>query len=187
MRRKLTIAGILVMVLALVGAGSWAYFTGSDEATNIVQTGTISIDVKESMFNDEGELVEYPSDPVTAMPGKNVSKIVEVENTGTGAAYIRVKVDVSVKLGGDELSADPISLDFDDVNWIAGEDGYYYYNVAVDAGKKTAPLFETVSFATGMGNEYQGCTVTVNVQAFAVQSANNPIPENGYVSDITTW
>ncbi len=187
MRKKLTISGILIIVLALVGAGSWAYFTASGEAINIFQTGTISVDVKESMLTDDGDLVEYPGGPMNAMPGKSVSKLVQVENTGSGAAYIRVKLDVSVAVGEDALPSDSVSFDFDDINWIRGEDGYYYYNAALEAGARTAPLFKTVSFAREMGNEYQGCTVTVNVQAFAVQAANNPIPAGGDVSDITIW
>ena len=38
-----------------------------------------------------------------------------------------------------------------------------------------------------MGNEYQGCTVTVSIQAQAVQAKNNEIPVGGSILDVNGW
>ena len=72
-------------------------------------------------------------------------------------------------------------------NWTQGEDGYYYYNRPVEPGQATEPLFEVVHFAKEMGNEYQNCKVYIDVAAEAVQTANNPIPEDGDVTDVKGW
>lgn len=38
-----------------------------------------------------------------------------------------------------------------------------------------------------MGNDYQNCTVTMNLQAQAVQAKNNPVPLTGTVLDVKGW
>ena len=43
----------------------------------------------------------------------------------------------------------------------------------VAAGKTTDILFDTVTFAPQMGNEYQNCTANIKISAQAVQTANN--------------
>ena len=63
-------------------------------------------------------------------------------------------------------------LDLNDTDWIAGPDGYYYYNGAVDPKTATTQLFSRVTFSTKMGNEYQNSTVHIYVTAEAVQTAN---------------
>ena len=62
-----------------------------------------------------------------------------------------------------------------DINtkWTQGTDGYLYYNEALQPGAKTEPIFTSVTFKPEMGNEYQNATVTVDVMAHAVQTANN--------------
>ena len=63
-------------------------------------------------------------------------------------------------------------LYLNDTDWIAGADGYYYYNGAVDPKTATTQLFSRVTFSTKMGNEYQNSTVHIYVTAEAVQTAN---------------
>ena len=64
-------------------------------------------------------------------------------------------------------------INFDTEKWTEGEDGYWYYNKALESGETTAPLFDTVEFALKMGNEYQESTCVIDVTAQAVQTANN--------------
>ena len=71
--------------------------------------------------------------------------------------------------------------------WFQGTDGAWYYCTALAPGETTAKLFETVTFAPELGNEYQGCTAQVIVTAQAVQTANNPIPDGGTAENISGW
>ena len=52
-------------------------------------------------------------------------------------------------------------------------------------GDKVA-LFTEVAFAETMPNEYQDCTVEIDISAQAVQVKNNPVPEAGYTT-IPGW
>ena len=113
------------------------------------------------------------------MPGSDVSKIVSVKNTGESEAWIRVRVEADVKgIDGADLplsieGTGPVLTYAVGSCWILGEDGYYYYTVPVAPGQFTEILFDTVTFAFEIGNEYQGCTANIIIAAQAVQASNN--------------
>ena len=107
------------------------------------------------------------------MPGAEISKIVTVKNTGASDAWVRIKVDMTIKLAnGDKGNPEVMKLDIKDAFWTE-KDGYYYYNDPLAPGDTTPPLFTTVTFDPKMGNEYQGSTAHIDVKADAVQVANN--------------
>ena len=133
--------------------------------------GRVEIELRE--WADEAR--ETPFEDVTGvLPGAEVVKIAEVENTGASEAWIRVGVTKSIRLAGSgraDLSL--VSLDINTADWTLGKDGFYYYNTALKPGEVTAPLFTAVTFADEMGNEYQNAAAAVDVAAQAVQTANN--------------
>ena len=54
------------------------------------------------------------------------------------------------------------------------KDGWWYYGAAVNTNEATLPLMTAVEFdGPNMTNEYQNCTVLIDVTAQAVQTANN--------------
>ncbi len=175
MKRKIFIVALIVICLSLTAYGTMAYFTAGETAHNVITSGQISIDLQE--WADEAKTQPFPGDGVTGvMPGAEVTKIVEIKNTGTGDAYIRVKVSKSITLDEDvegEVDLGLLILDFDQEYWTLGGDGYYYYNVPLAPGKVTEPLFASVTFDVSMGNIYQNSTAAVDVAAYAVQAANN--------------
>lgn len=175
-RRNAVLTAALALLAALVAFGTVAHFSGEAHVTNVITTGQIDITLKE--YTKEGDkLVAWPSDGITGvMPGQSVDKLVSVESVaGSSDAWVRVKVESTITAadGKENLSTSGM-LDFDfKPDWIAGTDGYYYYNVPLEAGETTPQLFTKVTFAPGMPNEYQGCTVKVDVFAQAVQVKNN--------------
>ena len=185
MKRKLLIVSVLAILVAVTAAGTLAYFTDTGTAHNVITTGNVKIELKE--WADEA--CEEPfKDKTGVMPGTKVTKIVEVKNTGTGAAFVRLRVEKNVYGANQKpMKSDPVSLDFDNRNWTYSEsEGYYYYNRPLEPGKTTEPLFTTVTFDPLMGNEYQNATAHVKVIAYAVQSANNgdsPQAAKGWPSD----
>ena len=190
MKKKiLTIAGLLVCLSVSI-AGSMAYFTAEEKVHNVITTGEIGIELVE--WGNEERTEPFPEDGVDGvMPGTKVTKIVEVKNTGSNAAWVRVKVDKAIDLSGteDDAKADLnlITIDFNTEYWIDGKDGYYYYKKALDKNAVTEPLFRTVTFAGEMDNLYQNAEASVDVQAYAVQTANNPIPEGKDVTAVAGW
>ena len=172
MKRKLLIVSVLAILVAVTAAGTLAYFTDTGTAHNVITTGNVDIELNE--WADEARTQPF-QDKTGVMPGTKVTKIVEVKNTGTGAAFLRLYVEKNV-YGADQkpMKPDPVSLNFNNTDWTYSEsEDYYYYNRPLEPGKTTEPLFTTVTFDPLMGNEYQNATATVDVFAQAVQTANN--------------
>ena len=171
MKRKILILSVLAILLAILAANTLAYFTADTTAHNVITTGNVDIALNEWANEERTERFEKQID---VLPGTEVTKIVEVENIGAGTAWVRVQVvlDVYAEGGKEQLPPDPVTLDFNETDW-KYFDGYYYYNYPLDPGETTEPLFTTVTFDPKMGNEYQNSTAHVNVNAYAVQSANN--------------
>lgn len=186
MKRKILCLSVIVIMLAILAAGTIAYFTAEGRAHNVITTGSINITVVEQQKGENGTTVEYPTEPITnVVPGAEISKIVTIRNDGKSTAWIRVKVGTEIELAGEgEANTSLVALNFDDTNWTEN-DGYYYYNNPVDPTKSTTALFDTVKFDPQMGNEYQNCTVNINIYAQAVQTANNN-PEGG-VTEVKSW
>lgn len=172
MKNKLFVIAIAALVLATLAAGSLAFFTDEATAHNVITTGDVDIELLE--WADEDRAEPFPEDDVSGvMPGTAVTKLVEVKNVGSGAAWVRVSVSKSIiKADNNSGDASLMTLDIDTANWTL-KDGYYYYNKPLQPGATTTPLFTKVSFSTGMGNEYQNAGATVKVTAQAVQTANN--------------
>lgn len=183
MKRKLLILSLLVILAALTAAGTLAYYTDSARTHNVITSGKVNIALLE--WADEARTKPF-KDKQGVMPGTKVTKIVEVKNTGTGAAFVRLRVETEVlSAEGQEMDPKHVRLDFNQTDWIY-RDGYYYYARSLQPGETTVPLLKTVTFAAEMGNEYQNATAYVNVKAYAVQSANNgddPLNAEGWPSD----
>ena len=178
MKKKVLYIAIVVICLALITGGTYAYFTTSDTARNVITSGGIEVKVVEQQLVN-GTLQPYPSQPIPVMPATTVSKIVSVQSTEQ-AAWVRMNYTLTVydadgkkmEIPADEL-AKVIVIASDTANWTL-KDGWWYYNTAVKGGETTKPLFEEVEFSgPHMDNKYQLCTVVIDVTAQAVQQANN--------------
>lgn len=177
MKRRLFAGAVILICLSLMAYGTLAFFTAEDTAHNVITSGEIEIELLE--WADEDKTTPFPEDGVSGvMPGAEVTKIVEVKNSGSNDAWVRVRVEKDITLSeGTEGDVDLglMVLDFDETCWILGEDGCYYYKEALAPGAVTEPLFASVSFDPSMGNLYQNSTATVDVTAYAVQAANNGV------------
>ena len=202
MKKKILLVTAVVICLAIAATGTLAYFTAEDMAHNVITSGGVNIELVEKTEGEDGTLVDFPDEGVKGvMPGTDVSKIVSVKNTGESEAWIRVKVEATIKAA----DGSDLPLDIEDVgpvmdfavgeNWHMDFDGYFYYAKPVAAGEATEILFDTVHFAPEMGNEYQNCTANIIISAQAVQTAYNgstvldaagwPASETGVESGVT--
>ena len=188
MKKKLLLISLVVICAALFVTGSLAYFTAEDTAHNVITTGNVDIQVVETMVNEDGDEVEFPGEGIDGvMPGTSVSKIVRLENIGKSDAWVRIKVDLAAKSAdGSELDKGIVTPDYDTETWTYGG-GYYYYNEILKPGDLTTALFENVTFDKDMGNEYKSGEISVIINAYAVQSDNNPIPEGSDVTGVKGW
>ena len=174
MKKRLVIVALLVIGIAILSAGTIAYFTSQDTAHNVITSGGVKITLDEWM--DEVGGTPYPAKPVEVMPGTSVTKIVTVKNQDADA-WVRARFDVIIRnKDGQEVKPEnheeAVQIACSS-KWIS-EGDWYYYADALSAEEITEPLFSEVVFdGASMTNDYQNCTVEVIVYAQAVQSANN--------------
>lgn len=177
MKRKLVLTSAVVLILALLAAGTFAYFTKDARATNVITTGTIDITLNDEIQGGEKTDTGWKLEGV--MPGQAVEKTVSITNNGSAEAWLRVKLAVRVTVGGEEMpltfgDGQSVLLFATGDGWLA-QDGYYYYRNATKSGDTTGELFHGLQLNPLLPNAYQGCTVTVDVLAQAVQVKNNNV------------
>ena len=176
------IAFVFITVL-LFSAQTYAYFTsGVENDKNKIVSGNLDIELIELQDTGMGETAYI--NPVEIMPATSVSKIVKVENAGNLPVYIRIKIEKSINKPENSLPANwesfiTCDFDLDDESTPAVEglwtyrDGYYYYNLPLEAGNATVPLFENVSFSAEMGNAFTNSTISFTVKCEATQANGN--------------
>ena len=97
-----------------------------------------------------------------------------MENVCTHPFYLRVKI-----VYGIDSQVLPVGecfkLNIDEENW-QFVDGWYYYKGIVEPGMTTPDVFSKVEIVGNkMDNAYLGKTLTLTIEAHAVQSENNPV------------
>lgn len=170
MKRKLLILSAVAICLATLASGTLAYYTSEERAHNVITSGGVDITLLE--WADEERQTPFV-DLEGMMPGQDATKIVEVCNTGVSEAWIRIRYNVYID-DGEPYDSELVKLDLNTDDWTYNEDDcWYYYNTPVQRGDTTKPLFTTVHFETRMGNGYQNRKFRIDVDAQAVQTANN--------------
>ncbi len=177
MKKKLFLLAMVLASLSIAGAGTLAYFTDGAVARNVITSGKVDISIEEWQRQEDGTLVPYPGNSVPVMPASRVSKVITVRNHDA-ENYIRAMVTLTVMdRNGKPVTTegDEIRLAINTTDWSQKEgEPWWYYRYGVAPRESTAPLVTAVIFdGTGMDDRYQNCTVQVQVNAQAVQTANN--------------
>lgn len=179
MKKKILALSMVAICMSVVAYGTLAYYTASETAENVITSGNVGIELLEWADADRTISYEemYPDNIITdVMPGTDVTKVVEVKNSGDNPVWVRVSVDKQIIMDeqmDEEADTGLMTMDFDTDNWTVGNDGYFYYTKPLEAGKTTESLFAAVAFDPAMDNKYQNCKAKVEVNAYAVQTANN--------------
>lgn len=178
MKRRILILFLILAILSLVSAGTYAYYITLQPARNVITTGGIQFELLET----DGNGAAFPDTPMVILPGDVVGKEVTVKNTGSHPMYLRIKLTPGVN--DPALTASNcMALDINEADWTAKGD-YYYYNTVLQPNETTTPLFTQVSFlGDQIGNAYLGKLFSLDVAVSAVQSQNNgdtPLEAQGY-------
>lgn len=203
LQRKMimSIASVLVLV-ALIAGATMAWFTDSESVAATFTAGTVNVGINEPEgieivnpgdkinFGAEEDAGYYHNigdgDTAPGAPQGGYDRILQIEYTGTKAAYVRVLVDAvwANQLPNTNLSITDVAGD----NWIY--DGYNQtigkhifrldgilngsvekFGVHEIANVANVPFVLNIDGAT-TGNEYQGIGLLMNVEVQAVQAAN---------------
>ena len=178
---KLLAVAFAASVLTFMSQGTLAYYSTVGRATNVVTSGNIRFIIHET--TDQG--TEFSKDGVYIVPGDIVSKRVSIESDCEHPFYLRVKVVYGIN--SEELTAeDCFKLNINEEHWEL-HDGWYYYKEVVDPDETTPYVFSHVEMVgSKVDNRYIGKTLTLTVNAQAVQSENNPL-DDGKVYTASGW
>lgn len=175
----LAIAGVLG--IGAIAGGTLAYFTDSDNKTNVITMGHVDVDLEEPGWEN----------PNNVQPGNKYLKDPQISVVdGSEDAYLRAKVTVTLKdKNGNDVMVDgeqllPALSEVVDINdgWnpTPDADGYYYYNTKVSA-PTTVSLFKvkgegenkyTVEIPMSWGNAYADTVLTIDIVAEGIQADN---------------
>ena len=168
-RNRLLLIALAAILLTVLTQPSLAYYTTVGKATNVVTSGNIQLRIHEKTADGS----EFPEDGVYVIPGDIVSKQVSVENVCGHPFYLRVKL-VSGTTNATLSPDDCLKLDMNTENWTQA-DGFWYYNRILQPGETTENLFTQVEIVgSKVDRTFVGSTLSITVNAYAVQSENNP-------------
>ena len=175
---KIFVVALMAALMTFISTSTLAYYTTVGKATNVVTSGNIRFLIHET--TDQGK--EFPREGVYVVPGDVVSKRVSIESDCDHPFYLRVKMVYGVD--SQELSSeDCFKLNIDEKHWEL-HDGWYYYKDIVEPGETTSDVFSHVEIVgSKVDNSYIGKTLTITVNAQAVQSENNLVADgNAYTA-----
>ena len=192
MKKKVALtAAAVALVGTLAVGGTLAWFTDTEEATNVVTVGDIDVklsEVGEGTPSQAGTGLEYTN----LMPGKTFTKDAYVENVGTNDAYVKAiitleaKDDNSKKLITDMKESTTNKITFTDLApngvWTYDETaGTATYTVWYNG--TTTPevfgtddeawhLFTSVVIPEGWDNSYENVGFDIKINVEAIQADN---------------
>jgi predicted ribosomally synthesized peptide with SipW-like signal peptide len=174
MKKKIiAVAALIVILMSIMVSGTLAYFTSTGTYESTISTGNVEI-----AFSDGDNAARSLTKSYIVMPGSTAENEVYVYNIGPNSVWIRVSVDANMVVNGQEQELDPelVTLDYAE-GWEKMGD-YWYYTSALGGNKADSPAEHTpsiftVAFSEKMGNEYQGSTLQIKINAEAVQYRNN--------------
>ena len=183
MKKKVFLVAVAVCLVAIISAGTLAWFSDSDsvKSTFYVASSNEEADDIFSVGLQGKENATY----VDLLPGQVVENLIEVENTGRYAQWVRVKITFSDAKAWKEVLGDTALTSMLDVGagWTAGGTlsdetndtvTYVYYLNSTLAKYEKAVAFQNVTIPTAL-TQKQAAAIgdfTVDVVAEAVQFDN---------------
>lgn len=182
MSKKKKIA-LLVTSLALIATlligGTLAYFTDSDDATNVITLGKVDGELDEPLWdnnNPEGEIGnvvpgdEIVKDPTLTLAADSEDAYARFHVTFTGLTDTQVS-ELKFYKGSEEVKFDG--------------NGYFYVQEIMEAND-TFVLFDKVVIPTSWDNEMAEKTFNINVVVELIQ-ADNFTPGTDDNGNIDSW
>lgn len=168
-KSRLLLIALAAVLATVLTQPTLAYYTTIGKATNVVTFGGIQLQIHEKTADGSN----FPAEGVYIIPGDIVSKQVSIENVCTHPFYLRVKL-VSGSTNEALSAEDCLKMDIDTANWTY-LDGFYYYNAILQPGETTPTLFTQVEIVgSKVDQTHIGSSLSLTVNAYAVQSENNP-------------
>ena len=175
--KKIAYLIAVIATLAVLGgvAGTLAWFTDMETASNVMTTGNVKI----AIYENGEKITKHTEARIDqgCVPGQRIDKRVKVANEGISQAYVRVSIKNEGGLVISELGR----------RW-AEYHGYYYYTTILEAGTETSELITYVGIPTQWSGTEELKDLEVVIYAQAIQSANQGLvdPLNPALEELET-
>lgn len=188
---------VIVLVIVLTAAATWAYFTGSKTEKATITTANIDLD----------ETWNFPLEFKDMLPGEQLSREFAVRNTGTRDAdfYFQMIGEISGEMNFCfDTHGNPKEVL--DIAIYDRDTGVWYYNdsicplypgrtnsTIVKIGENVAPgawknLTAYITLDPLAGNEYQNGSNTDTVHLIAIQyNGPSPVPDKDGFPEMKYW
>ena len=164
-RKRLAMAGAVLLGFVLGIGGTNAYLTSHDQMVNTIGIGKNTTTIEEDF--------PIPS-PIPEDENSDIPKEVRIVNGQGEAALVDCYVRVSVGYSNSDIGRAAVLKQLDRTNWLEAEDGFYYYKKILREGEKTTPLFTGIFIdASKLEKTYLDQIDTFEVQIYeeSVQAA----------------
>lgn len=178
----------------IIIAASAACYLFSSVSVYAAWTANSSTDNYLSMGSYKTSIEEEYAQPDHVDPSQEVSKIVNVKNSGSVGTFVRVAVEKQIgDIDGDgnftqdtELDPEMIQIQYNTTVWRDGGDGYFYYLKELGPGETTEePLFRSYKLSENTDNAYRKKQGHIIVKMESIQAEGNAISVWGKtVSDL---
>ncbi len=171
---------LLMGVCVFAAALAYSYWSVSGTAVNFLTMASYKTQIEE----------EYEV-PHHVNPSGEVTKVVNVTNTGTVDTFVRVMITKAFGVRAEDGSflvdekLDPkvIEIEFNKKYWMEREDGYHYYKGILKAGTTTKePLMASYRLSADAGNEYKGKDAQIVVTMESLQAQGDAVSVWGITS-----
>ena len=180
MKKRILSIALVVAMVAILAAGSFAYFTDNDKADNVFTVGNVDITLTEPNWDKEGG---GKDDAAEVYAGEALAKDPTVTNDGANPCFVRVKVTGLDCLGEDNMITYETGYKTGVLGegWVQYGDYFYWTKPLVVKGTEgeswnaglvstTAPLFDQIRIPTTVTNGDATTEFSVKVSAEAVQA-----------------
>lgn len=186
MKKKILSIALVVAMIAVIAAGSLAYFTDKDSADNVFTVGNVDITLTEPNWDSTGK-----EDAPEVYAGEPLAKDPTVKNDGNNPCFVRIKVENLGQFGNKgaiTYRTDYVTDKLGD-NWAKGTDGYFYYTKVLEVGATTDALFDQIVMPTGLTGGEEAAPIEVTAEAVQAQGAKAKWADvqKMTVADIAAW
>lgn len=187
MKKKILSIALVVAMVAVIAAGSLAYFTDKDSADNVFTVGNVNITLTEPNWDSTGK-----EDAPEVYAGEPLAKDPTVTNDGNNPCFVRIKVENLDQFGNKgaiTYRTDYVAGKLGD-NWAKGTDGYFYYTEVLEVGATTDALFDQIVMPTGLTGGEEAAPIKVTAEAVQAQGAKAKwadVQQMNDVADIAAW
>ena len=195
MKKKALAVSLIAIVLSFLAMGTVAMILFYEEGrtTNVITTSGIEMVLTEAGTGnpviEEGKFMGLMFTNV--LPGQTVGKQPSVTNSGEEPFWLRVKIEKTLQKATAGVAVDmPLKIDDVEVIQINGitadwvQEGEWLYFTKKVTKDMTVSVFDSVTFAPQMGNEYKNTFGDIVITAEAIQCKNNDIPFGGSITSV---